>query len=646
MEGKKNRFYIIFSLIISSLLLTTTVCSATATSSKEQRLKSYDELKQIYMDINGSKSINQYYPFVEEEAVAAEAPSMSNSAAAADSGSGSVSTTNVQVSGVDEADIVKTDGNYIYSISNVYDYSTYTSKSKVNIVSTLRKGNMQVVGSITVNGHPLEMFLKGNKLTLIVQQDKYLDLTTNKYITTAEYQKISDDYYKTNTNRDDFYYKYMYKSVVAALIYDVSNPAKPKNIRNVTQDGYYLSSRLIGDQLYLVTNNSSYWIRYANVNDINIYAIVPQYSDTAFGITNEMLLPKNICMFPNVNYYSFTIVSGFNISSNSKVSCEAVLGGGSNIYASQSNLYVLSENYYWMGSSSETNIMKYSLTNGTPKVSAFGKVPGRTLNQFSVDEYGGNFRVATTTGENWGTGTTNNNVYILNSSLKVIGKIENLAPGERIYSVRFMDKKGYVVTFKQVDPLFALDLSNPQAPKVTGQLKIPGFSNYLHPYSENLIIGIGNNTAETDFGAVTNGLKLSLFDVSNPFDPKEVQSFTLGSRGTYSEVLYNHKALMFSKEKNIIGFPVTLYEGGKSSGYGTLTNVGFYIFKIDPKSGFSLLGNVTHFKNGANLNTSWGSGLTINRGVYVDDVLYTVSDKLVKANSLSTLKQIQEVNLP
>lgn len=654
MEVKRNRFFKILSLVVGSLLLTVTICSAATTSSAYQRFKSYDELKQIYMNIVAS---NADVDVIEEEvALDAAAPSAAY-ASRSGSGSDSVSSTNVQVAGVDEGDIVKTDGNYIYAISNVYD--NYVNYSKVNIISTLRKGNMQVVGSIKVTGSPLELYLKGNKLTLIVNQDMYLDLNTNKYLTIAEYQKISSDYqknYKTNTGamNDAFYNRYMYKSMVAALVYDISNPAQPKNIRNVKQDGYYLSSRLIGDQLYMVTNSSSYWIRYAKSDDININAIVPQYSDTAFGITNKILLPQSICMFPNVNYYSFTVVSGFNINANTQVTCEATLGGGSNIYASQNSLYVMSEHYnnagasarIMMPTSSNTNILKYSLSNGVPKVSAFGSVPGRILNQFSVDEYNGNFRVATTTGNTWGEGTTNNNVYVLNSSLKVVGKIENLAPGERIYSVRFMDKKGYVVTFKEVDPLFALDLSNPQAPKVTGQLKIPGFSNYLHPYSENILIGIGNNTVESVAGALTNGLKLSLFDVSNPFAPKEIQSYTLGSRGTYSEVLYNHKALMFSKEKNIMGFPVQLYETTKASEYGTLTNIGFYLFKIDPKSGFSLLGNVTHLNAGTNPNNAWSSGLVINRGVYVDNTLYTISDKLVKANSLNNLKLIQQVNLP
>ena len=673
MKLKKIKFFKLFSfVIISSLFLSITAYSTVAVSSKEQRLKSYDELKQIYMKILGTESTTRdpyLYTMNEDVVVAApefapapaEAPQASMAMNTTSSASAvSVSSTNTQVAGVDEGDIVKTDGNYIYAVSNI-------NGNKVNIISTLRKGSVKVVGSIKLNGYPLEMYLKGNRLVMITNQDMYFDTVNNKYVTSSEYQKASDNFYKnysknTQTMNYDFYRRYIYRSMVQAYIYDVTNPSAPKNIRIVQQDGYYLSSRLVGDQLYMVTNNSNYWLQYQKASDININAIVPQYSDTAYGIKNKLLLPQSICMFPNVNVFSYTVVSGFNVSTNSKVTCEAVLGGGSNIYASVNNLYVMYENYnvgvvpvpaagskVVAPSISETNIIKYSLANGVPKVSAFGTVPGSILNQFSVDEYNSNFRIATTTGNTWD-GSTNNNVYVLNSSLSVVGKIENLAPGEKIYSVRFMDKKGYVVTFRQVDPLFALDLSNPSAPKVTGQLKIPGFSSYLHPYSENILIGIGNTTTETIYGAtVTNGLKLSLFDVSNPFAPKEIQSYTLGSRGTYSEVLNNHKALLFSKEKNIIGFPVQLYEnksGSQDSSYGTLTYLGYYVFSIDPASGFKLQGRVTHLKDGTDPNYSWGSGLTINRGVFVDNTLYTISDKLVKANSLKDFTLQQQVNLP
>ncbi len=659
MEVRKNKILGIFSSVAILLLLFTTICSAATTTSGVQRLKSYDELKQIYVKIMGT-SENYNTTMAVAETAMAPVPAAADSKSALGLGSGSVSSTNVQVAGVDEGDIVKTDGNYIYAISNVYD--GYSSYSKVNIISTLRRGSVKVLGTIKTSGYPQELYLKGNRIVVISQQDMYLDLSTNKYISSADYQKISNDFYKnyqTNTPEmnNAFNRRYCYKTMATASTYDVTNPSNPKNIRTVKQDGYYISSRLIGNELYMITNSNNYWLTYSSVSDININAIVPQYSDTSYGIVNKLLLPQSICMFPNLNVYSYTVVSGFNISTNSQVTCEATLGGGSNIYASLNNLYVMSENYnsgivakIMMPVSSDTNIVKYSLAAGAPKLSAYGKVPGRILNQFSVDEYNGNFRVATTTGNTWGTGTTNNNVYILNSSLNVVGKIENLAPGERIYSVRFMDKKGYVVTFKQVDPLFALDLSNPSAPKVTGQLKIPGFSNYLHPYSENILIGIGNSTVETNTGAaLTNGLKLSLFDVSNPFAPKEIQSYTLGTRGTSSEVLYNHKALLFSKEKNIMGFPVQLYESAKGAGasdYGNLTYVGYYIFNINPSSGFKLQGRVTHLKDGSDPNSSWGSGLTINRGIFVDNALYTLSDKLVKVNSLKDLSLIGRVDLP
>lgn len=626
MEVKK--FFKESALIIVLLLLTITMCSATTTSSKDQRIKSYDELKQIYMNIvGGYEEIVEYEDIVEDIALPLEmSQSVDTTSANIGSDSGAVSSTNVQVEGVEEGDIVKTDGNYIYTVSSSSD------TSKVNIISTLRKGKMQVVGSISVTGQYKELYLKGNKLILIMERAMYLDLKTNKYIEESEYQKLRSEYGRC-----------VYKPVVGVFVYDVSNPAKPKNVRNVKQDGSYLSSRLIGDQIYIVTNSNSHWIRYKTVKDININAIVPQYSDSAFGIKNKILLPQNICMFPNLSYYSFTVVSGFNINTNTKVTCEASLGGGSDIYASLNNLYVMSTNY----NSDGTNIMKYSLTGGVPQMKAFGQTPGRILNQFSVDEYNGNFRVATTKGNNWSGGESSNNVYILNSSLSVIGKIENLAPGEQIYSVRFMGEKGYVVTFKEIDPLFALDLSNPKAPKVTGQLKIPGFSSYMHPYSENLLIGIGNDTMEVSSGIVTNGLKLSLFDVTNPFAPKEVHSLILGKRGTSSEVLNNHKALMFYKEKNLIGFPVNLYEGSDSSGYGTLTDIGFYLFKVDPAKGFSSFGSVNHLDEGESLSDywSWNYDGSIKRGVYVDNVLYTISDKLVKANSLSDLKLIQQVKL-
>ncbi len=668
MEGK-SKFLKAFSLAISSLFLFTTICSAaTVSQTKEQRLKSYDELKEIYMNVVGKGNDYSEYDDVivedameESVAVSAPAPAAARSANTTSAAtSGAVSSTNVQVQGVDEGDIVKNDGNYIYTVKSVYEgYSNY---SIVNIISTYRTGNMRVVGSLKVEGSCHEMYLNGTKLVLITHpQDVYLDLNTNKHITIQDYNKLSTEYnknYLTNTGAMNiaFEKRFQYKTRTAALVYDVGNPAKPRYERRVMQDGDYLSSRMIGDQLYMVTNRYNYsWFRYENASDINVYSIIPLVRDSLVsGDPYKMLEPRYICILPDLGSYNFAVVSGFNIKKNTAVTTEACLGGGSNIYASLSSLYVTNNDYSYyrnLGSVSKTSIIKYTLSNGVPKVSAVGSVPGNILNQFSCDEYNNNFRIATTT-DTWSSSGSRNNVYVLNSSLNIIGKIENLAPGERIYSVRFMDKKGYVVTFRQVDPLFALDLSNPTNPRVTGQLKIPGFSNYLHPYSENILIGIGNTTTETDYGAtLTDGLKLSLFDVSNPFNPKEIQNFILGSRGTSSEVLYNHKALMFSREKNIMGFPVQLYErkaGSSSTDYGNLTYNGYYVFKIDVNKGFSVLGRLTHLSGPIDPKNPWKNeyvGLDIKRGIFVDNTLYTVSEKFVQANSLSDFKAIKQVKL-
>ncbi len=650
MEGK-NRFIKIFSLLVTSMLLSTIMCIA-APASQAQRLKSYDELKELYEKIVGTSSNGiSIEKEIAPSAAPVPAPTAPSAARSDASASGSVSTTNVQVAGVDEGDIIKNNGNYIFTVTSKYE--GYNNYSIVNIISTHRTGAMKVVGSFKVEGTTHEMYLKGNKLVLITHpQDVYLDLTTNKHITIQDYNKANPQWTAEAQRR------YQYKSRTAALVYDVGNPAKPRYERRVMQDGDYLSSRLIGNQLYMVTNRYNFsYVTYQKASEINPYAIVPLIRDSAVsGDPYKMLEPRFICIFPNLVSFNFAVVTGFDISSTrGAVSCEATLGGGSNIYASQNNLYVMSENYggysggrMIMPTTTDTNIMKYSLSGGVPRVSAIGKVPGSILNQFSVDEYDGNFRVATTTGSTWGSSTSKNNVYVLNSSLDVIGKIENLAPGERIYSVRFMDKKGYVVTFRQVDPLFALDLSNPAKPRVTGQLKIPGFSNYLHPYSQNILIGIGNTTTETSGATLTDGLKLSLFDVSNPFNPREIKNYVLGTRGTYSEVQYNHKALLFSKEKNILGFPVQLYEkkAGSPSSYGTLTYNGYYVFNIDVNKGFSVRGRVTHLSGTQDPNYGWDSGLNIKRGVFVDDTLYTISDNLVKANSLKDFKLIQQVKLP
>ncbi|MHB1421279.1 MAG: beta-propeller domain-containing protein, partial [Bacillota bacterium] len=279
----------------------------------------------------------------------------------------------------------------------------------------------------------------------------------------------------------------------------------------------------------------------------------------------------------------------------------------------------------------------------------------------------GYFRIATTKGEIWRNDeqTSKNNIYVLNDILQMSGKIEDIAPGERIYSVRFMGERGYMVTFQQVDPLFVIDLKDPQHPQILGALKIPGFSDYLHPYDENHIIGFGKdavvlpqkdgsgNTVGTT--AFYEGMKIAIFDVSDVAHPVEMFKEIIGDRGTYSELLNNPKALLFSKEKNLMALPVNLMEIKQAPtntdfpAYGEFTFQGAYVYNVDLVHGFTLKGRITHMDTSDQIKAgdNWYDGnKNVDRILYIGDTLYTLSNSMIKANDISTLKEINSLPIP
>jgi inhibitor of cysteine peptidase len=288
-------------------------------------------------------------------------------------------------------------------------------------------------------------------------------------------------------------------------------------------------------------------------------------------------------------------------------------------------------------------------------------VPGYVLNQYSMDEHSGYFRIAT----NWNGETKMNNVYVLNMSLAIVGRLENLAKNENLHSVRFIGDKCYLVTFKKTDPLFVIDLSQPTNPRVLGELKIPGYSDYLHPYDETHLIGVGKETVEAEEGdfAWYQGLKLSLFDVSNVNNPKQLAKYVIGDRGTNSPVLTEPKAFLFDKTKNLLVIPVDLAIIDKTvqqpspSAYGEMVWQGAYVFDLTLDGGFMLKGNVTHIDETMPVITGDGNVVTgtaaywynqdyfVNRALYIGNTLYTVSNAKVVLNSLNNMAVIAEVNL-
>ncbi len=282
---------------------------------------------------------------------------------------------------------------------------------------------------------------------------------------------------------------------------------------------------------------------------------------------------------------------------------------------------------------------------------ATGTVPGRERNQFSMDEYNDYFRIETTTWTlNW---TTQTNLYVLDMNLSVVGKLEGLAPGENFHSARFMGNRAYLVTFKKTDPLFVIDLSQPTNPTVLGELHIPGYSDYLHPYDETHLIGVGKHTVEADEGdfAWYQGIKMSLFDVSDVANPVQMDTVIIGDRGSDSPVLYDHKAFLFDKSRTLLVMPIleAKIDPSKYAGevppyaYGEPVWQGAYVFDVSLFHGFQLEGRITHLENGMSIHEQ---SYWIKRSAYVENVLYTISSRKVGLNKLDDLSPILEIELP
>jgi inhibitor of cysteine peptidase len=320
-------------------------------------------------------------------------------------------------------------------------------------------------------------------------------------------------------------------------------------------------------------------------------------------------------------------------------------GQTTTMYVSLNNMYLVVPNTnVWILSvdgeepREDTMIFRIALNQEKVVAMAEGAVSGYVLNQFSMDEYNGYFRVTTTTSEWWVDGVSKNHLYILNMSLNIVGEIneEYLAPGERIYSTRFMGDRCYLVTFRQIDPFFVIDVATPTEPKVLGYLKIPGFSGYLHPYDENHVIGIGKED---------NNVKLSLFDVTDVTAPTELAKYIVQADYSDSPVLYDHKALLFDKQKQLLAIPVSTNIYGIRDG-NTGYWQGAYVFNISLEQGFTHEGNITH----QNFNSQYDYDLQVRRILYIGNdisnvVLYTVSNSKVKMNDLESLETLNEINL-
>lgn len=606
------------------------------------------------------------------------------------------SRTNVQVKGVDEADIIKTDGQYIYAV--VYN--------ELYVIQAVPADQAKAIAKITFASRPSEIYLHNGRLVVIG----------------ADEQIMTSSVYRNFRRQSPYTF---------VKIFDLSDPAAPKQIRDLDFEGSYQDSRVIAGRLYLIINNYNAYVAGES--------LVPRLVDGGKILSSDCSATGR-CFAPDVYYfdapynsYNFTSINTLDLAEKEApvLAQTYLLSDTQTIYVSAKNIFItytqylddndlrlsvmralfttkltaadqariskidqadsevlsrpekqqklmqffirfldklpatervsaeaellaaLQQKYTSEAQNLErTVIHKFALGGDQPVYRANGSVPGTVLNQFSLDEdEAGNLRLATTRSSNFnalvGNQESYSNLYILSSDLKNIGAVENLAPGERIYSVRFLGKRAYLVTFKQTDPLFVLDLSNPQAPKLLGELKVPGFSNYLHPYDENTLIGLGRDTQTDVYGNVkVGGIKLSLFDVSDANNPSELDTYVAGGTGSDSLALYNHKAFLFSRDKNLLLIPASLTS--VASNYRNYFS-GALVFSID-QGKFNLRGQIDHSDGGKYQRSDYWCGSacydnSVQRGLYIQDSLFTFSNKYLKVNSLADLSPLRAIKL-
>ncbi len=616
-----------------------------------------------------------------------------------DSGSGinslGYSQTNNQVQGVDEADIIKTDGHYIYALV----------RNELSIIKAEPASEAQVVSKITFKSRPQDIFIHANHLVVFG----------------SDVQIYRQTLYNSFRRRGTYtFFK----------VFDISDPSKPKQVRDLDFEGNYYDARLIGNYVYFITNTYNRYI----ANE----PLIPRVIDDGQVLATKCSGQQK-CFAPNVYYfdvpyhsYNFTNITAINISDNSQAISGQVylLSGSQKLYVSQKNIYITYTQYLSeydleqqvkrdllfpkLDSSDQEKIRKieaapsFILNDNEKKIKisqildwyfnsldkdvkkkqqdeidaslkkkikekskemektiihkiaikddkliyqAMGEVNGRVLNQFSMDENGDYFRIATTRSQQYSRFSDLNsdsysNLYILDSNLKVVGSLENLATAERIYAVRFLGDRAYLVTFKQTDPLFVISLKNPKKPSVLGALKVPGFSNYLHPINSDgsQLIGLGKATETDSNGRVKiKGLKLSLFDFTDLKKPKEVSSYLIGTSGDSSIALYDHHAFLYSEAKHLLVIPATLRTQGKLSFSGAL------VFSVKDNK-LNLRAKIDHSAGGHFDQRDYWQGFnyynnTVKRSLYINDDLFTFSNKFLKINKISDLSEVKSLEL-
>ncbi len=565
-------------------------------------------------------------------------------------GSQQYSDTNVQESGVDESDKIKTDGNILYVAQD----------QKVKIIKLATDKGMSLVAEVAIGENIDSLYLY--KSVLVVIYRPFGD--ENNYWCGATSGPLSAVSLSMPCRYD--------QNRTGVLIIDVHDPSRPERIRNLVFDGSLVSSRRINGMLHLISRYIpalSYLEYYydktqdamsdvvkrnlAALEDIPLNELLPSFElldNDGNIIDSGLLVPSEDFMRPG-NPQGAKVVSIVSLDLDNPHDNHDAVGAvldARHVYSSTTSLYLATEtwNYNISDENSisavQTSIHKFDLSGDNVSFSGSGRVPGSILNQFSFGEYKNVLRVATSTW-NWSSDTrgVTNSVYCLSEidkRLTITGRLEDLAPGEHLYAARFMGDRGFLVTFVKVDPLFTLDLSDPANPELIGELKVPGYSDYIHPLEDNHLLTIGKDAIPYESWSYYQGLQLSIFDVSDFESPVLIHQEKIGDRGSESEALHIHKAFTYWTDKDLLAIPVDLYEHKAEPqapwDRGTHMFSGLYVYKVTSNDGFSFLGRIST----SNITSQYDRYHSWTRGLFVEDNVYAITSDSVQSADIDDME--------
>lgn len=606
------------------------------------------------------------------ESTGAAAPSADSKS----SGPSAYTKTNTQVAGVDEADFFKNDGTRIFQLVG----------QKLYAVKSWPANAMQIQSSLNVEGYPTQMYLdEKNRVVIFSSVYNRYDGYLEDWAGGGGGGGVAD------AACGPGYCGGWYGNTTKATVVDVTDLTSLKVVSEFYLPGNYANSRRVGSSVRLVLSDHFRWPAtvqfYPNSSTLNYNdwrawnAELDRLKDQNEKLIRDQpidkwlpaqklrmpdgttkVLPYSCADFAKHNaptHLGITTVATINLDTpQAAPQRSSILGEVGEIYSNKDSLYVTNRHWWWWPRFNQrdwTYLFKFDLTDiNKARFVAAGGVDGHIVDQFSMDEDKGFFRIATTIAERvqdprdprnfWGRIETTNRVTVLGQSggkLTKVGQSEELAKGERIYSSRFIGDRGFVVTFRQVDPLYTFDLSNPAAPRKVGELKIPGFSTYIHPLDANNLLTIGVYTPETGTGPRT--LQLSIFDVSDFANPKQKWNQLVGSSNGWSEAMYEHKAFNYFPERKLLAIPFSDWSHSGTDPWGSFRSE-LRVFDIDPATGFKLRGAVSMkdvYMSAGLPSWAWYYSPWMRRSVMATDMgtdyVYAVSDAGIRAVTGSTL---------